>query len=252
MPSTKAAQCKRHATQAGLYNASEMSCDSTELLGVSGADELNLLQGLVNIRNSGNSNSNKDGVTSNGNTSNDGTSCSSSDSSSSSSKSKGASGSALKRKRSSTGESISERVCSISTRNNGRRGGERDNKISPNRAIYEWESNTAVSGPRGGSCSPGSPKIKHSRVNPKIKIKKRGFSPQTAVLSSSGGSKELIDLSADENADIAVDVPEPNSLSLNCPTPQSELAIEDESNTSEEEIEPREVPSLLEFASAEV
>ena len=253
MPSTKAAQCKRHATQAGLYNAADMICDSADLTGDSGNDELALLRGLVNMRNNGgssNSNINKDGVTSDGNTSNDGISCSSSDSSSSS-KLKGASGGASKKKRISSGEGVSERACLMSTRNNGKRGSGRDNKKSPGRAIYEWDSTAVQSSPRR-VCTVGSPIPNHVLIDPNIRSKKRALSPQPSNAGGISDGKELIDLSADEIDERIAEIPDPSPPSPDCPTPQSEQTLEDEPITSEEEIEPANMPSFLGLASVEV
>lgn len=256
MPSTKAAQCKRHATQAGLYNAADMICDSADLTGESGNDELTLLRELVNMRNNSdnsNSNSNKDGVTSDGNTSNDGISCSSSEnSSSSSSKSNGASGGASKKKRVSSGEGVSERACLMSTRNNGRRSNERDNKKSANRAMYEWES-TAVLSSSKRICSLGSSIPSHNLIDTNIMSKKRALSPQPGNASGTSGGKELIDLSADEVDDKIVEMPDPCPHSPDCPTPLSEHTVEDEPITSEEEIETAIImPSSVGLASVEV
>jgi hypothetical protein len=138
----------------------------------------------------------------------------------------------------------------MSTRNNGKRGGERDNKKS-SRSIYDWETTAVHSSPkRIGNLGSSTPT--HNLIDASIRSKKRALSPQPSNTGGTSEGKELIDLSADELEEKIAEIPDPSPTCTDCPTPQSEQTLEDEPITSEEEIEPPLMPPFVGLASVEV
>lgn len=197
VPSTKAAQCKRHAISAGLYNEVEAFAD-TEDIDVQSEVRHFVLHGTAsnsddssssnssssNMKNSSIEDGDKDNATDNSSIS----SVINTDSISS----------GLKRFRSPEKENIDKRSCSISTRYNGKRVEDSYGYKKESRVIYDWD--------KDGN------NLKNTLRNGEKRVKK--VDSRDARTGSGTGGKDLIDLSTEDsdstNAEVSDSDPSPS------------------------------------------
>ena len=139
VPSTKAAQCKRHAISAGLYNEAETFSDTNDI-DVQSEMRHFVLHGLTSSSDD-NSSSNSSSSTSKNTSIEDGDKDNATDSSSINSliNTDNNISSGLKRFRPAEKEESDKRSCSISTRYNGKRVEDNYGYKRESHVIYDWD-----------------------------------------------------------------------------------------------------------------
>lgn len=182
VPSTKAAQCKRHAISAGLYNEAETFSETNDI-DVQSEMRHFVLHGLTSSSDD-NSSSNSSSSSKMNTSIEDGDKDNATDSSSISSliNADNNISSGLKRFRPAEKEESCKRSCSISTRYNGKRVEDNYGYKRESRVIYDWDKD-------GSSISDT---LRNGEK--KVKVNNRRGRP-----GNSPGSKDLIDLSTEDS-----------------------------------------------------
>lgn len=211
VPSTKAAQCKRHAVSAGLYNEVEAFADAEDI-DVRSEVRHFVLHGTAS--NSDDSSSSNSSSSSMKNSSiEDGDKDNATDNSSISSVINTDSiASGLKRFRSPEKENIYKRSCSISTRYNGKRVEDNYEYKKESRVVYDWD--------KDGN------KIKNTLRNGEKRVKVDNREARTG---NGAGGKDLIDLSTEDsdstNAEVSDSDPSPSMRHTDTVILRTEISV---------------------------